>query len=594
MKITWFNNLSISAKIILIPIISILVLFFCELFYLYPLTNTTENIANLKTILITFFIVVSLTLFLISLVVKASIVSNLNKIIDTVQKSYTQSSAENLVTVESNDELKKLADEYNIILNYLKQYSQLYDIISKKNLESGGNLLNKENTETSGNKTEKEIQLIKQAIMETCENEEILHKNNIIIAVNLSEYFEVIRKITDNDLTIVADEVTGDDMFNNLGKYTNNMITNLKELIFRAALTTKQVSEYSTQLSKQAESISNATFQVVQSVNNVAIGAYDQTKSIDEASKNINNLVKSVEQIAEGAKQQEKIIELVSSSINQMSKAIENILNDANDLSRSSLQTQNTSRKGKEIVDKTQVWMEKIKESVNSFSERIVELNKSFLQIRKIIEVIEDIANQTNLLSLNAAIEAARAGEAGKGFAVVASEIRKLAERSSKSTKEIANLIGNINKESDDVVKSMGSVTYEVEEKTKFIKDTIFAFDEISKAVGDTDKQIQSISAAIHEISASSDEVVKSIENVASIVEQNTSSTVEMLEFSRQVNKEILNIASVSEENSASTEEVATSIDEQSAVNKEMSTIAVSLEVIVQELNKQIGLFKLQ
>lgn len=138
--------------------------------------------------------------------------------------------------------------------------------------------------------------------------------------------------------------------------------------------------------------------------------------------------------------------------------------------------------------------MERIKTTVTESGERIKQLGEQSKAIGEIIQVIDDIAEQTNLLALNAAIEAARAGEHGKGFAVVADEVRKLAERSGKATKEIANLIISIQKGTDNAVSAMEKGISEVENGSRFAHDAGQALKEILVTVERANQQVQIIS----------------------------------------------------------------------------------------------------
>jgi len=197
-------------------------------------------------------------------------------------------------------------------------------------------------------------------------------------------------------------------------------------------------------------------------------------------------------------------------------------------LNETAEKTREAARKGEGAVEQTVKGMDSIKIKVFETAKKIRDLGEHSQQIGEIVQVIDDIAEQTNLLALNAAIEAARAGEHGKGFAVVADEVRKLAERSGKATKEIAELIGNIQKVTGEAVAEMEAGTSEVEQGAGLAVDAGNALKEILQNVEDTYRQIQNISAASEQISASSHEVVSTVNNVSSVTEQNTAATEEM------------------------------------------------------------------
>lgn len=434
---------------------------------------------------------------------------------------------------------------------------------------------------------------LQKMIEETRQREDSLHSNTMAMALNISEYFELMRRLSEGDLTVAANESTGDEMFDQLGRSTNAMAMNLKRLINENQGTARQISMYSEQITEQSSNFSLGTSQIAQAINEVAKGTFQETKSIEEMTRNTDNLATAISQITLGAEQQARSVSEVSDAIGRMAKTMEEVARDVNRLSSSSRDMEMVSRKGKDAVDRTQEGMEKIRDTVLDFSKRLEELGKRYSQIGDIVKVIENIANQTNLLALNAAIEAARAGEAGKGFAVVASEVRKLAERSGKATKEIADLIGNIQDGTRNVVLSMNLVTTEVQDSSKRTQNTIEAFAEILRSVDETNHQVQSISGAIMQISSSSSHVAASMESVASVVEENSAATSQMSEFSQLVNREIANIASIAQENSAGAEEVSASVEEQTAAAQELLNIARALVEVDRELSRQMSRFRL-
>jgi len=164
--------------------------------------------------------------------------------------------------------------------------------------------------------------------------------------------------------------------------------------------------------------------------------------------------------------------------------------------------------------------MNRISASVMESARTIETLGKSSDEIGEIIAVIYDIADQTNLLALNAAIEAARAGEQGRGFAVVADEVRKLAERTTKATKEIASMIKSIQSDTDGAVKSMSAGTEEVEKGVSLVNQAGGSLDQIVEVVASVTDMIQQIATAAEEQSAAAEEISTNVEAVATITKE--------------------------------------------------------------------------
>jgi methyl-accepting chemotaxis protein len=248
---------------------------------------------------------------------------------------------------------------------------------------------------------------------------------------------------------------------------------------------------------------------------------------------------------------------------------------------------------GADTVRQTVDGMARIKGAVEGAAVKVTELGSKGHQIGAIVETIDDIAEQTNLLALNAAIEAARAGEQGKGFAVVADEVRKLAERSSRATKEIATLIGEVQQGTEEAVRAMQIGAREVESGAELASRSGAALDEIASAVGSSNAAVNRIVKAMEVMQSSSVGLVSASDAIAAIAQETNAAAESMTDSAQQVASAVESIAGISQQNSASAEEVSAATEQMSAQSEEVVASAGSLADMAVQLETLSGRFLL-
>ncbi|RSK28411.1 methyl-accepting chemotaxis protein [Bacillus sp. HMF5848] len=291
-------------------------------------------------------------------------------------------------------------------------------------------------------------------------------------------------------------------------------------------LMTKPVQEISAMMAKaeQGDFTVESTYESKDELGQLALSFNSMVSGlrilIQEVRQNADNLAASseeisasTEEIAGGSQQQAQSASDTTEMVKDMTKAIQEVSRNAEDASSFSQKTESAASNGSMVMQETLEGMSNIKQ-------QITELASKSEQIGEIVEVIDEIAEQTNLLALNAAIEAARAGEAGKGFAVVADEVRKLAERSSKATKEISELIHSIQQNTESSVTAVNN-------GNERANSAGVTFKEIVKLVKESATKVSSIAAASEEQAAQSEEVLTSVENIAAITEETAASVEE-------------------------------------------------------------------
>ena len=228
----------------------------------------------------------------------------------------------------------------------------------------------------------------------------------------------------------------------------------------------------------------------------------------------------SATQTAESSKIQSDQTMQAATAMREMSSTVEQISDNSQKAADSSRQAADAARQGGEVVEATLSSMRNIADASSKTAAKVAELGKGSQEIGKIIAVIDDIADQTNLLGLNAAIEAARAGERGRGFAVVADEVRKLAERTTKATKEIATMIESIQSETSNAVQAMEQGSREVQvgmEKTSASGGALAEIIKLSEQVGD---MVTQIATAVTEQSATTEQINASVSQISGATQE--------------------------------------------------------------------------
>jgi methyl-accepting chemotaxis protein len=282
------------------------------------------------------------------------------------------------------------------------------------------------------------------------------------------------------------EEVKG---FSEFYDFLQNLSTLLKESIIQLEESTKIQSESIEKTSAHLDKITDVMTRIFQDVQSLSVSVGNTVFSLQVMGKNIS-------QVAFDGQKMGESVSLTSRSINQMAEAIGEVdknIENTNSLATTATQT---AAEGDSVVDHTVAAMSHIHRTMDQFSETIMKLGKRSDEIGKIIATIDDIADQTNLLSLNAAIEAARAGEHGRGFAVVAAEVKKLADKTTEATKEITNMIKSIQSETHSVIVSTKKGTDE-------IRRGVVLADQAGDALKNIVKTIEEVSMVMNSIADS-------------------------------------------------------------------------------------------
>ena len=253
------------------------------------------------------------------------------------------------------------------------------------------------------------------------------------------------------------------------------------------------------------------------SVNNIKEIIKELIQVVKSTASSSSQISSSTEEMAAGAQEQTSQTSEVATAIEQMARTILETTKNAGTASENAKKAGEIAGEGGKVVEDTIEGMIRITEVVSKAADTVKQLGKSSNEIGEIIQVIDDIADQTNLLALNAAIEAARAGEQGRGFAVVADEVRKLAERTTKATKEIAVMIKQIQQDTKGAVESIEEGTEEVRKGKEMANKAGESLKEIISASNKVVDDVNQVASASEEQSTTAEQISRSIEAISNV-----------------------------------------------------------------------------
>ncbi|MDR3342543.1 MAG: methyl-accepting chemotaxis protein, partial [Treponema sp.] len=377
----------------------------------------------------------------------------------------------------------------------------------------------------------------------------------LIISMSIAAYFiarsistpinyikHILKEVGEGDLTKQI-EVTSKDEIGELGQYLNNTIVSIKSLVIAIKRQTAALFNIGNELASNMTETAAAINEIAAHIQSIKSRVMNQSASVTETNMNMEHITVNIDKLDGHVKHQ-------ADSVSQSSSAIEEMLANIQSVTQTLVKNVDNVKK---LADASEVGRSGLQE-VSTDIQEIARESEGLLEIN---EVMENIASQTNLLSMNAAIEAAHAGEAGKGFAVVADEIRKLAESSGEQSKTISTVLKKIKDSIDKITKSTDAVLNKFE-----------AIDGGVKTVSDQEEEIRN---AMEEQGVGSKQILNALGQLNDLTGMVQGSSLEMLEGSKQVIQESKNLETV-------TEEIAHGMNE-------MSTSAEQINVAVNRVN---------
>ncbi|UHA61510.1 methyl-accepting chemotaxis protein [Metabacillus litoralis] len=356
------------------------------------------------------------------------------------------------------------------------------------------------------------------------------------IKQKLNNVINMATEISNGNLLVEESEYDSKDEIGQLSLAMNSMLVNLRDMIKQISNVSENVSEQSVVLTQSSAEVKEGSSQVAVTMQELSAGAETQANDASDLAETMSGFVDKIKE---------------SNSFGET-------------IVFSAVSAQGLTEEGTRLMESSISQMDKINTIVKESVDKVKQLDTQSKEISNLVGVIQSIAEQTNLLALNAAIEAARAGEHGKGFAVVASEVRKLAEQVTLSVSDITGIVNSIQKESNNVVMSLEEGYSEVVKGTSDIQTTGKTFEEIHLAITEVVDKIQGVAMRLSDID---------------------------IECGK-MNNSISNIASISEESAAGIEQTSASIQQTSTSMEEIARSAEGLTELSDDLNGLIKRFE--
>ncbi|MEA4884645.1 MAG: methyl-accepting chemotaxis protein [Clostridia bacterium] len=397
-----------------------------------------------------------------------------------------------------------------------------------------------------------------------------------IITSPLRGLVDVAERVAQGDLTS-SPEVRSRDEVGLLAHALGQMVANLRNIIGNTTATARDVAAASEQLAAGAEQAASAVNQISTTVQQLAAGAGEQSSSAATTAEAVERLSANIDHVSKGTDSQKVEIGKAGRLVLETSSSLDDTMAVLSNMRSVAQQNADVSTKGKESVGSVMANIQRISEKTSVATDQIRELDSHSQEISKIVEVINDIADETNLLALNAAIEAARAGEHGRGFAVVADEVRKLAERSSSETKAIEELIERVGRATESTVATIESQQEEVRQGRELSSQAEAILNEINSTALRSVEEIARLVQSSTQLQQASEEAEEAIRDVTSVAEANAAAVTDMTERMGEVKRASENVAAISGETAAAVEEVSASTEEVNASVEEISTSAKAL-----------------
>jgi methyl-accepting chemotaxis protein len=479
--------------------------------------SEAEKYSRLSSTLLFVCVAIAAVLLGFVLIFGKSILNPINQMVGFI-KNVAQGDLSDSIDIQSNDEIGEMGKALQDMKVYLGSMARTADEISAGDLSGG---------------------------VKPKSDKDVLGSAFKRMGIYLADMAKTAWEVAEGNLGSSIKPQAEDDV---LGNAFKKMSDGLRDALAEIKAGSDQIAATSSEMASNTE-------QAAKNNETAATSVEETTATMHEMAANIQNVAKS-------SQSQSASVSETSASIQELVLSIKKVAENAQQLAQLSKNTKKTVVLGFEAVVKSGKGTEQINNAIIKSADTIAALGSRAEDIGKIVDVIDDIAEQTNLLALNAAIEAARAGEQGLGFAVVAEEVRQLAERSAKSTKEIADLIGGIQKEALEAVKVMEESTHLVEKGVEQSQQVSKSLKGIEESVEEVDRYAQEIGKATDEQSSGSAQIAEITENLSGITQEISSASDEQASAADQIVGTMEKMREMIHQNASGATELASSAEQ--------------------------------
>ena len=355
------------------------------------------------------------------------------------------------------------------------------------------------------------------------------------------------------------------------------LVSSLVEKAEYLLTTSKKLADTSEESSNISQFNTAAIHEMVSSLK-------DESNSVKQATAGIRAITRAIDEVAKGADEQKRAAEKISLAAGEISKAMENANQRSAAVAENSNKSIDVAKNGAESVAQTLTQMKGITETVEASANKIQDMDAQSKQIGKIIATIEEIAEQTHLLSVNAAIEAARAGSSGTGFAVVANEVRNLAVKSSAAAKETKNLIVTVQKNIKSASEAVQVAVGQVKEGSELATRSGDSLDALLNSATQMNKEIDTMAGVHAKVPTLMNTLVNAIERISSVIDQNVSTTKHLTQNVHKTLKMIETVSEISQHNAVTIDEISKKTEVGSEQAKEVREVAKGLADLAEGL----------